>query len=48
MIDYEFVRGETETISYTIDVNLFYVFSAGTSLKRDINLGHTISRSLLA
>jgi hypothetical protein len=43
MIDYQFIRGESETIIYHLDVNLLYGFSFGTSLQRDINLRHDIS-----
>lgn len=44
-IDYQFVKGGNESLTYYLNVNLLYGFSAGTSLKRDLNVGRNIESS---
>ena len=44
-IDYIFVEGENENLNYSLDVNLLYGFSAGTSIKRDLRAGREIQSS---
>jgi LPS-assembly protein len=40
-IDYTYTKGERENLNFYIDLNLLYGFSAGTSLKRDLEFGYT-------
>ncbi|GAI66196.1 unnamed protein product, partial [marine sediment metagenome] len=44
-IDYQYVKGENDSINYRLNINLLYGFSAGTSLKRDFDLRHSIESS---
>lgn len=41
-VDYQFERGGNENLSYRFHVNLLYGFSAGTALRRDLNLERNI------
>ena len=41
-IDYQDRKGENEDLSFHLHVNLFYGLALGTSLKRDLKVGHTI------
>ena len=44
-IDYVYLDGLNKGLSYYIYVNMPYGFSAGSSLKRDMDLGHNIENS---
>ncbi|MBW1765901.1 MAG: LPS-assembly protein LptD [Deltaproteobacteria bacterium] len=44
-IDYQYTKGENDSINYRLNINLLYGFSAGTSLKRDLDLRHSIESS---
>ena len=44
-IDYTYLRDGSKGLGYYVDINLLYGFSAGTSLRRDIDLGQNIERS---
>ena len=44
-IDYQYTEEGNENINYRLDINLLYGFSAGTSLKRDLNIGHNLGSS---
>ena len=41
-IDYQYANEGNNSINYRLNINLLYGFSAGTSLKRDLDLGHNI------
>ncbi|MFH1123539.1 MAG: hypothetical protein V1758_07740 [Pseudomonadota bacterium] len=44
-VDYQFEEGESNSLNYQVSVNLLYGFLAGTSLKRDLDLKHTLESS---
>ena len=44
-LDYQFEEDGQETLSYWFNVNLLYGFSAGSSLKRDLDINANISNS---
>ena len=44
-IDYVYLDGLNKGLSYYLNVNLPYGFSAGSSLKRDMDLGHNIENN---
>ena len=41
-IDYQYATESNDSINYRLNINLLYGFSAGTSLKRDLELRHNI------
>jgi len=44
-IDYQYTNEGNDAINYRLNINLWYGFSAGTSLKRDLDLRHNIESS---
>ena len=44
-LDYQYTKGENENLNYSLNINFAYGFSAGSSLKRDMKVGHNLGRS---
>ncbi|MFC1532394.1 LPS assembly protein LptD, partial [Thermodesulfobacteriota bacterium] len=44
-IDYTYSKEGNKSLNYRFNINMLYGFSAGSSLKRDIDLGQNIEKS---